>query len=272
TDMIYQVVGIVGPPLGGVVAGAYGFKVMLLVASLFYSAAAGLRIWMARTTRSAGDRGTQPLTVSAFMGSAKLIAGLIMGGGLITWIFLTDGVRDVAFRLSGELQPLYLEQVMGLSLGQIGLLGSFFSMAMALTPVLSGKLADRYGERVPIAGGFLVMFAAYIVFLQAKGYPAFIATWVLFGLGVGLLSPAYQSLISKAVPQQSLGAFSGLFYGSMGLIALPAPYIGAWMWDHFNPRVPFMITAGVVLLSVVPIWLKFKLKQEKVAVVEAGVV
>jgi DHA1 family multidrug resistance protein-like MFS transporter len=260
TDMIYQVVGIVGPPLGGALAGAFGFKVMLLVATLFYTAAAGLRIWMARTMHSAGERETQPLTVAAFKDSAKLVSGMIMGGGLITWIFLTDGVRDVAFQLSGELEPLYLDQVIGLGLGQIGLLGSFFSIAMVLTPVISGKLADRYGERVPIAAGFLVMFGAYMVFLQARAYPTFILTWVLFGLGVGLLSPAYQSLISKAVPQNTLGAFNGLFYGSMGLLSLPAPFLGAWIWERFNPRVPFMITAWVVLLSVVPIWLKFKLK------------
>ena len=56
------------------------------------------------------------------------------GGGVITWIFLTDGVSDVAFRLSGELQPLYLEKIIGLPLEQIGLLGSFFSGAMMLTP------------------------------------------------------------------------------------------------------------------------------------------
>jgi MFS family permease len=269
TETIYQVVGIVGPPLGGVVAGARGFKAMLLVATLFYTTAAGLRIWMARTMHSAGERERQPLTMGAFMGSARLIAGMVLGGGLITWIFLTDGVRDMAFRMSGELEPLYLEQIMGLSLAQIGLLGSFFSIAMAFTPMLSGRLVDRYGERVPIAGGFLVMFAAYMVFLQAQAYPAFIFTWVLFGLGVGLLSPAYQSLISKAVPAQTLGAFSGLFYGSMGLIALPAPYIGARIWERFNPQVPFMITAAVVLLTVIPIWFKFKLA--KPVVVEGGI-
>jgi MFS family permease len=114
------------------------------------------------------------------------------------------------------------------------------------------------------------MFSAYMVFLQSQGFLGFALTWVLFGLGVGLMSPAYQSLISKAVPHESLGTFSGLFYGSMGLVALPAPYLGAWIWERFNPRVPFMITALVVLLSVIPIWSKFKL--EKTEPVESGAV
>jgi len=258
TDTIYQVVGIVGPPLGGLLAGAYGFKVMLFVATLFYTAAAGLRIWMARTMHSAADQEPRKLSVSAFKHSMLAIWGMIIGGGVITWIFVTDGVRDIAFRLSSELEPLYLEQVIGLSLPQIGLLGSVFSVAMMLTPMLSGRFSDKYGERVPISGGFLMVFFALMLFVVAKTYLAFIAIWVLFGAGVGLLSPAYQSLISKVVPSKSLGAFSGLFYGSIGFISLPAPWIGARLWERFDPRLPFLLTAVLSLLTIIPTWLKFK--------------
>ncbi len=262
TDTIYQVVGVIGPPLGGFLAGKYGFKVMLLVATGFYTSAAILRIWMARTMRSVGESEPKQLTLASFKQSLALIWAMLVGGGVVTWIFITDGVRDVAFRLSGELEPLYLEQEIGLSLAQIGLLGSFFSAAMMLTPILSGKIGDRYGERVPISAGFLIMFAAFMVFLQAQVYPAFILTWVLFGIGVGLFSPAYQSLISKVVPRQSLGTFSGLFQSSLGFISLPAPWIGALLWERFDPRLPFLLTAIVSLVAVIPAWLKFKLPEK----------
>ena len=265
TDTLYQVVGVVGPPLGGYLAGLYGFKFMLLIATGFYTTAAALRIWMARTMRSPEESEPRQLTLASFKQSLGLIWTLMVGGGVITWIFITDGVRDVAFRLSGELQPLYLEQVMGLSLAQIGLLGSFFSAAMMIMPLLSGRLADRHGERVPISAGFLIMFAAFMVFLEGRAYPAFILSWILFGIGVGLFSPAYQSLISKVVPRQSLGTFSGLFHSSLGFISLPAPLIGAQLWERFNPRLPFWITAIVSLVTVVPAWLKFKLPKDVTA-------
>lgn len=259
TSTIYQVVGVIGPPLGGLLAGLYGFKIMLLCAALFYSAAAGLRIWMARSMRSAGERQAQPLSLASFKSSIRLVAGMVLGGGVLTWVFLTDGVRDIGFRLSSELQPLYLEQVAGLSLAQIGLLGSVFSIAMMVTPLLSGRLGDRYGERLPITSGFAFVFLAMMIFIQGRGYPAYLLSWVLFGLGVGLLSPAYQSFISKVVPQQSLGTFSGLFDSSMGFISLPAPWIGAQLWERFNPRLPFLITAFGVLFTMPLVWLKFKL-------------
>ena len=259
TDTIYQITGVLGPPMGGFLAGAYGFKLMLLVSAILYTIAAGLRIWMATTMRSPQDAPPQRLTTDSLRTSLKTMAGMLVGGGVITWILITDGVRDIAFRLSGELQPLYLEQIAGLSFEQIGLLGSAFSGAMMITPMLSGRISDRYGERVPISIGFSLVFLGYLIFLSVYTYLGFVIAWMVFGIGVGLLSPAYMSLISKVVPQRMLGTFSGLFQSSIGLISLPGPWIGAQLWERFNPRLPFYITAVVSIITVIPTWLKFKL-------------
>jgi MFS family permease len=262
TDTIYQITGVIGPPLGGFIAGIYGFKPMLFVAAIFYTAAAGLRIWMATTMRSPDEPSPQKLTVKSFTSNLTLMIGMVLSGGIVTWIFITDGVRDIAFRLSNELQPIYLEQIAGIPLVQIGLLGSIFSIAMMITLILSGRISDKYGERVPISVGFLMIFFGYLLFLQVTDFIGFAVTWGFFGVSVGLLSPAYQSLVSKVVPQKNLGLFTGMFRSSLGLISLPAPWIGAQLWDRFNPRVPFIITAILALVSVIPTWFKFKLPDE----------
>jgi MFS family permease len=262
TDTIYQVTGVIGPPLGGLIAGMYGFKPMLLVAAIFYTVAAGLRIWMATTMQSPDEPSPQKLTVKSFKSSLTLMIGMVLSGGIVTWIFITDGIGDISFRLSNELQPLYLEQVAGISLIEIGLLGSIFSIGMMITPIISGRISDKYGERVPISVGFLMVFFGYLIFLQARDFIGFAVTWAFFGVSVGLLSPAYQSLVSKVVPQKNLGVFTGMFRGSLGLISLPAPYIGAQLWERYNPRVPFIITAILSLISVIPVWFKFKLPDD----------
>jgi DHA1 family multidrug resistance protein-like MFS transporter len=259
TDTIFQITGVLGPPLGGFLAGSYGFKLMLLVSAILYSSAAVLRIWMATAMRSPEEVAPDKLAFASLKTSIKTIFSMIIGGGIISWIFITDGVRDIAFRLSGELQPLYLEQIAGISIEQIGVLGSIFSIAWMFTPILSGRMSDKYGERVPITLGFLMIFGAYMIFLQANAFLGFAITWMIFGIGVGLLSPAYSSLISKVVPQKMLGTFSGLFQSSIGVISLPAPLLGAQLWERFNPRLPFIITAVSSVVTVIPTWFKFKL-------------
>jgi MFS family permease len=264
TDTIFQITGVIGPALGGFLAGFWGFKGMLLVSAVIYTLAAGLRIWMATSMQPKKEaQTTQTLSTDSFKSSFKKMWGMILGGGLLTWLLVTDGVRDVAFRLSGELQPLYLEQIGGLTVQQIGLLGSIFSVAWMFTPMLSGKLSDKFGERVPISIGFLFIFASMMIFLNTSGFAGFVLAWVISGMGVGLLSPAYQSLISKAVPHNMLGIFNGVFSSSIGLVSLPAPYIGAFLWENIRPSFPFYITAFVALATIIPTWLFFKVPDAK---------
>ena len=69
-----------------------------------------------------------------------------------------------------------------------------------------------------------------------------------------------------------LGMFNGVFYSSIGLVSLPAPYIGAYLWENFTPKLPFYITAFVALATIIPSWLFFKIPpsaDEELAVVDA---
>ena len=265
TNTVYQITGVVGPPLGGLLAGAFGFKWMLAVSALLYTTAAGLRIWMATTMKAPDDTSEEsaPLTFASFKTSMVKMLGLLVGGGLLTWIFVTDGVSDIAFRMSGEIQPLYLEQIGHLTVEQIGLLGSINAIAGMFVPYFSGRLVDKKGERLPLITGFLLIFVALLIFLRADSFITFAASWVVFGLGGGMLGPAYLSLISKVVPKKMMGTFSGVFNSSRGFISLPAPWLGAQLWEKVSPQTPFIVTSAAALLITVPIYFKFKVPKKE---------
>jgi len=259
TEMIFMVVAVIGPPLGGWLADTYGFKFMLLCAGILYLLATILRVGMARTAARGQEANPQKLTLSSLRSNLGLMTGMVLAGGLITWILLTDGVRDVAYSLSFNLLPLYLDEIGGLSIQQIGWLESIFGIFMMLVTVPAGSLADKRGERLGIILGFALQFAALITFIRVSGFWGFASAWALLGLGVGMMSPAYQSLISKAVPQKVRGTAFGLFNTSLGLVSLPAPALGAQLWQRLGPRVPFSITAWAALIAILPVWLKFRL-------------
>ncbi len=265
TNTIFQVTGVIGPPLGGVLVGWLGFKGMLAVSGGLYTLAAVLRFWMATTMRGqAVEQPTQKLTMASFKKSMSSMVGLILAGGLLTWIFVTDGVADIAFRMSGELQPLYLEQLFGITVTQIGVLGSINAIAGMFMPMLSGKLVDKHDERLPLIGGFLLIFTAIVIFLRADSFLTFALSWTVAGLGGGMLGPPFQSLITKVVPAKMLGTFSGVFHSSLGFISLPAPWIGAQLWERISPQTPFIITASAALLIIIPIYFKFRLPDKHV--------
>jgi MFS family permease len=274
TQALFSIVSVIGPTLGGLLAGSYGFRTMLLVAGALYLAATALRVGMARQAARGGgqDSGSQKLSLQSLRSNLGTMFGLLISGGVITWILITDGVRDISFALSFNFMPIYQEDLAGLTLAQIGLLNSVFGLFMMLTFIPGGWLADKKGERVGIVTGFIAIFAALQAFVHSTNFWAFALAWAVAGVGVGLMSPAYQSLISKAVPAKVRGTAFGLFSTSLGLVSLPAPAIGAILWESAAPWVPFVITAWVSLVSVIPAWIKFKLpKAPQNGTPEAGV-
>ena len=98
-----------------------------------------------------------------------------------------------------------------------------------------------------------------LLLIKADGFIGYASVWALFGVGVGLLSPAYQSLLSKVLPERLRGTGFGLIHASLGVFSLPAPAIGSLLWKSISPEAPFYITAFLALITVIPAFLKFKL-------------
>lgn len=266
SQAIFMIVMVVGPPLGGLLTGAYGFKLMLFVAGVFYFIAMVIRLSMAREAAKTSKANTDKLTFKNLASNLSAMAGLVFSGGLITWMLITDGLRDVSFQFSGNLFPVYMQEIGGLDYQQIGWVTSMFGIFMMLSTIPGGWLSDKTGERFPIALGMILLASALFILISipqtVEGQWLYYVGWAVAGLGAGISGPAYQSLISKAVPKEQRGLAFGLFSTSLGVLSLPAPWIGSQLWENFGPKFPFTITASVILLSVIPIWLKFKLPKE----------
>lgn len=260
TDTIYTVVTVIGPPLAGWLADAYGFRIMLAVAAGIYVCATTIRLILAKVAgKKQQKENHEKLTFESLKVNFKTVFGLAVAGGLLTWLLLTDGVRDIAFSMSFRLMPIYLEDIGGMSLQQIGWLASFFGIACMVTTVPAGWFSDKVGERFAIALGFFLEFLAMLLLIKADGFIGYASVWALFGVGVGLLSPAYQSLLSKVLPERLRGTGFGLIHASLGVFSLPAPAIGSLLWKSISPEAPFYITAFLALITVIPAFLKFKL-------------
>ena len=276
SQAIFMVVSVVGPPLGGWLAGSYGFKLMLLVAGIFYFIGAIIRLGMAREAAKGNTANSKKLSLADLKSNLGTMFGLMFSGGLISWILITDGFRDVSFQLSENLFPVYMQEIGGLTIQHIGWVNSLFGLSMMLITIPGGWLSDKAGERVGIASGMALMSGALFTLINIPqgNIWLYYAGWAMAGMGVGIMMPAYQSLISKAVPQNLRGMAFGLFSTSLGIISLPAPWLGAQLWDRVSPQFPFTITAIALLLSIIPIWLKFKLPKssEEIKTDESAIV
>jgi MFS family permease len=262
TDALFMVVGVVGPLLAGYLTQGRGFRQMYAVAAAIYITAAIIRILMARHAhkQQAEDGTYERPTLSGLKTNLVAMGGLLAAGGIITWIFVSDGILDISSRLSDQLTPLYQADILGLSYIQIGWLLSIQSTATMVFIAPAGWLSDKMGERLGIVLGGVFIIAGWSTFLVSQAFMGCAVAWTLFGIGFALFHPAYNSLISKAVPERLRGTAFGLFSTSLGVISLPAPWIGAQMWELLEPRAPFFVPLVAIILLLPVVWFKLKLE------------
>ncbi len=259
SESAFSVVGIVGPPIGGFLSQRYGFRWMFAAAGVLYLAATAIRIGMglrARSQSSSTYHEPQKMTLAALKSNMSAMVGLVLAGGVMTWLFLSDGVNDIAFSVANHFDPIYQSNVIGMSNIQITwVISAFFVVRMIALP-FGGVLADKAGERAGICLGHLLCGVGGAVFLMGTAYPHFVAVSALYGLGVSLLSPAYNSLVSKVVPMSIRGTAFGLVSTTLGVASLPAPYIGGLMWAKLGPKAPFVLPLFASLGMAVVLWFK----------------
>lgn len=257
TDSVFLICQIVGPPLGGYIAQLYHYRSLFVIAAVFMAVATLGRLWNVRDLPFQWGQ-LRWARLKAGLGG---IGALVLGGGLLTWILVVDSLRDFGGSLSFSFFSLYQKDIGGLSDGQIGWLASIGAIVMALLMTPAGRLSDRIGEHKVIVLGGLLEAAGMALLVNVHSFPGFVLAIVLMQTGWALIGPAFGALLSKAVPPGQLGITYGLFDTTLSLVAMPAPAVGAQLWQNVSPQFPFYLTIGVSLLTLVPIWFKFRLPQ-----------
>ena len=273
-DTTFAVVGVLGPPLGGFLSDKYGYTMMFIVAAGFFTLATILRIGMAirynnlPTMNAASTLETpaepkQKTSLKNLKTSIGAMIGLLIGGGVATWILITDGIIDINFNMVGQLFPIYMNNEVGITNTQIGILNSISSIVTMSLLTISGYMSDRKGERLSIVAGMGTFAVSMVVFISSRNFASMSIAYIFFGMGQALMSPAYSSLISKVIPERLLGLAFGLFSTSVGVVALPAPFIGAWLYETFSPQLPFILPTIALLVSMPIAWKKFQINKDE---------
>ena len=255
-----------GPRLGGFLSQRYGFRLMFVAAGALYLAATVIRMAMAvrsRNQSSSTYHAPQKMTLASLKSSMGAMVALVLSGGVMTWLFLSDSVNDVAFSIANHFDPIYQSNIIGMSNIQITWVISAFSIVRMIALPFGGVFADKAGERAGICLGHLLCGLGGALFLLGTAYPHFVLVWALYGLGVALLSPAYNSLVSKEVPIAIRGTAFGLVSTTLGIASLPAPYIGGLMWARFGPKAPFVLPLLASLSMAAILWFKLPGRTDK---------
>ena len=135
----------------------------------------------------------------------------------------------------------------GVSNAAIGLVVSMFAITRLASGLISGKLVDRFGERLTLGSGLFMV--AFFVFLSglAQSYEQLLFLRAAGGLGSSMFSVASGSLILRVASDSQRARAQSVFNGGFLVGSIAGPAFGGAL-IAFSPRAPFFIYA--VTLSI----------------------
>jgi MFS transporter, DHA1 family, multidrug resistance protein len=141
--------------------------------------------------------------------------------------------------------PFFFEKVLHYSTAQYGMLFSVYGMALAVFPLVLGRLSESLPKKPLIVIGSLLFSALLVVVLAAPLYSLLLAGAALAGLGSALVEPAMGSIYLAATTDDTHGQIMGLRGSAISLAIMLGPLAQALIGPWITPQITFAI--GVVV-------------------------
>ena len=169
---------------------------------------------------------------------------ILLSVSLFTW-----GIGEGMFIY---FQPIYLQQL-GANTMTIASVFSLFGLAMMITHIPAGYLADRIGRKPLLLAAWTTGVLAAWVMALARALPVFIVGMLLYGF-TSLVSSPMNSYITAARGKLSPVRAMTLTSAAYNLGAVLGPISGGWIGEHLGLRSVYLVSACIFFVSTVMVF------------------
>jgi len=147
---------------------------------------------------------------------------------------------------------LFWKDRIGLSLTQILLLQSIFSIATVLLEYPSGYVSDRLGYRVALTIASLLGMVGWGIYTVASSFGQVLAAEILLGISLSFISGSDSALLYETLKAEGAEQFYARHEGRMNGFAQTGEAMGAIFAGVLYataPLLPFFLQAGIWFLA-----------------------
>jgi multidrug resistance protein len=218
---VFQFAVGIGPSVGGVIADSLGPRAPFFVFAVLAAVAGAVALFALPET---GKARAHPVASSPHADNRKSLALILANVG-----FLTVAAIDLvaAFNRTGAIfsvVPLMGVERLGLNASSIGLALTIGNLCNLGIVGAVGILVDRYGRKTVIVPSCVFSALAFAGFAFASGYPAFVASAILWGIGVAGAGSASAAYAADQAPPGANGLTMGIYrmLSDIGYVVGPA--------------------------------------------------
>lgn len=133
----------------------------------------------------------------------------------------------------------------GLSPSMVAVLWSLHHVVKMSAAYVGGRASDRVGRRSLLASAWVLYAAVYCLFALLSSPAGLVASFLAYGVTLGMAQPVQTAWIADLVPPDRRGAAFGWLHGAVGLAALPASALFGLVWHLVGHAAAFAIGAGL---------------------------
>lgn len=204
---------------------------------------------------------TSPITSAPARLPAALIAVLILLVVSVSINYIDRSNLSIA-------APL-LQDEMGLSPKQLGVLLSVFFWTYSLCQIPAGWLADRFNVSWVLALGFLLWSATTAATGLVHGFAVLMAVRLLLGVGESVAYPCYSKILAGYFAEHQRGLANSLIDAGAKCGPAVGFLTGGLLMARFGWR-PFFVALGLISLLWLPLWLAWRPRRPAANVEKSG--
>jgi MFS family permease len=256
-----QAVGFaLGPGIGGFLYQTLGFRSPFLLSAGIAFAASLLAIFLVPETLPEHIRTKakqQPVRLGANAPQPKQwhLAHLIW---LVAPFLVIDFGMIFTFPFVFPQLPFFFGKVLHYSPAQYGMLFSTYGMALAVFPLVLGRLSEKLPKKPLIVIGSLLFSTLFVFMLVAPLYPLLITGAALAGLGSAFVEPAMGSIYLGATTDENRGQVMGLRGSAISLAIMLGPLAQALIGLFVTPQITCAIGVALSLMMALIAFLLLK--------------
>jgi len=156
----------------------------------------------------------------------------------------------VAFAMGGiqSFIPIY-----GATRGieNIGIYFVFYAIAVLITRIFGGKIADRHGAPIVLIPGFILLIISFLVLAFATNFTMFIIAGILYGLGFGSVQPLLNSTMVQFCSPSRRGAGNSTFFTAMDVGSGGGAVIWGIISQHYSFTWVYLLCVGCIVISLI---------------------
>ncbi|RJX37975.1 MFS transporter [Paenibacillus pinisoli] len=153
----------------------------------------------------------------------------------------------LSFQMMLPTLPVYLTDS-GVERSAVGLVVAIITVAAVLVRLWTGYALDHWNRQRIVLAGLLAFIIASLAYMAWPSLGWIICCSIVLGIGWGILTAAYATLVSDLIPPGRQGAGIGTYMlFSLASMAV-GPYAGGWIYGQFGALALFMTASAVAVL------------------------